>query len=125
MLGKCMKQRSDWFTWGLHALVGLVLGAILGAAVGYMVVVRLAPRSRLDLSDFSSANGFVGPTALLVAGITSFYRHRLSWGLAYRVIPPVEDSSWPPRAISIVVWLVGGAGVVLTFLRHFGILRSP
>jgi hypothetical protein len=112
-----MNDQSDWLAWGMH----FVLGGVVGAGFG-SIFIRGGRRS-IPLIERDHGLLFVLGMALLVAAMASRYGDALWVGDNYRVIPPDEPrhSSATLRA-SIAA---GGVGVLLMCLalaRTYGLL---
>lgn len=112
-----MNRGADWLAWFLQFIAGLVAGALVSVAIisrrrfggGWWLASQQVPT-------------FIWGTALIGAGLASFYGDRLWLGSSYRVIPPDDiKHSDTSRIVSIITGALGGILVLTAILRHFGV----
>jgi hypothetical protein len=104
------KQRADWLSWSLY----LLLGMVLGAAVGFYVAMRMV------------RYGLIGPEQILyvVTGVALFggavssYRSDRGWFPSSIFDPEEPDQSRGSRAASLITGAVGIVAVGVAVYRH-------
>ncbi len=110
-----MPGKADWLGWSIQAVVGFILGAILGFAL------MCKGRYGNWLVDAAVVPHFILGIGLLAAGLASHYGDQL-W-MDYKVIP-IDGPTQSRLSVSLSL-LLGVAGVALmahAILRTFGIV---
>lgn len=78
-----MSKRADWMAWGLHLVLGLLAGGLMGG----LAYPRRRSRDHFWLSEDLRLPFLIG-AALLGAGLASLLGDELWLSGRYKVIPP-------------------------------------
>ncbi len=108
-----MTKKTDWVAWILQAVVGLLVGAVVGFMLSHQ-------RNGMPWLNSRCVKPFIAGISLFTSGLGSIYGDTMWIQMDYKIFPPEGvRAGTGGRALSASLLIAGGILSGLALITHF------